>query len=72
MVLFENAVLRGLTLLYFAVKVCDPGARPVIKVVALAWISPVSLLPPCSRLTALGSRVALATVPASTWKLIQP
>ena len=72
MVLFENAAEMPL-LLYFAVKVCDPGARPVIKVVALACISPVPTpLPPCSRMTALASSVPVTIATLSTWKLIQP
>ena len=56
---FENVATElELELLPWIVNVFEPAVRFVITVVVLAWMAPVSLLEPCSRMTARSSLAA--------------
>jgi hypothetical protein len=55
MLRFENVQVLEPSPLYSRVNVFDPAFRLVSTVVVLAWIPPVPLLLPCSRITARAS-----------------
>ena len=50
-------------LLYWSVNVFEPALRLVITEVVLAWTAPVSVLVPCSRITARSSVAACVEAP---------